>query len=120
MLNARYDLDLSILLHRTICHDTLHTSLYGNRNWRDIFVSIPTSILQLSNRKDEPLGELSALLSFYTSVTNGFSNGRARESNIVCSSTAYCRDQFSGCQRDSKIHSSCLDRRTGRQLCYKS
>lgn len=46
---------------------------------------IPISILQLSGRKDEPLGAIAALLSFYTSVTNGFSNGRARKSNIVYS-----------------------------------
>lgn len=33
-----------------------HVHHYGNRNWQDIFASIPTSILQLSDRKDELLG----------------------------------------------------------------
>lgn len=38
-----------------MCHDTSRVYHYGNRNWHDVFVPIPTSILQLSNRKDELL-----------------------------------------------------------------
>lgn len=60
------------------------------------------------------LSGLSTLLSFYASVTNEFSNGRAPKNptlNIVYK--AYCQDRFSDCQKYSVTRGPV-------KLCYKS
>lgn len=55
------DLDLSIYVSIFLYAPSryvviYHARNYGNRNRQDIFVPIPTSILQLSDREDEHLG----------------------------------------------------------------
>jgi len=42
------------MLHRDASRHVARI-INGNRNWHDVFVPIPTSILQLSDPKDEPL-----------------------------------------------------------------